>query len=404
MQTIPVRTPELTLSLEQAGQVRQRVYAVDLLRGLVMVLMALQHVRVWFSAAPFASADLSRVPAGVFLTRWVTQGCAPVFALLAGASAYLALARGHTARDQARFLALRGALLVLLELTVVRLMWTFNLDYAGQPLVLQSLWAIGVAMVALGGLMALPLPLVGAVGVALVVGHDLLDGVNPAALGAWSGLFRLLLAPGPVELGGGLRVLVLSPVLPWIGVMALGYALGPVLVAGEEGRQRTLVRLGTAITAGFLLLRAWNGYGDPARWTIYSDAGRTALSFFDTTGAPASLAFLLMTLGPALLFLGAADRWRGLAGEVLAVLGRVPLFYYVLHLGLIHALALVIGTLAGFEPRALLTAWPFLPAGWGYGLPVVFALWAAVVLALYPACRWFAAVKATSPGRWLRYL
>jgi uncharacterized membrane protein len=240
--------------------------------------------------------------------------------------------------------------------------------------------------------------------VALVAGHNLLDGVNPAALGGWSGLFRILHVQGPVELPGGVQLMVLYPVLPWIGVMALGYALGPVLAAPEETRHRTLVRLGVALTAAFLLLRAWNGYGDPARWTIYPDSGRSVLSFLDTTKYPPSLLFLLMTLGPALLFLSVADRWRGVAGDVLVVLGRVPLFYYVLHLGLIHALALAIGTLAGFEPAAFLTAWPFLPPGWGYGLPVVFALWVAVVLALYPACRWFAAVKATRPGRWWRYL
>ena len=404
MQAIPVRTPELTLSLEHATPTRSRIYSVDLLRGLVMVLMALDHVRVWFSAVRFESTDLARVPVGLFLTRWVTLGCAPVFALLAGAGAALALAGGRTVREQARFLAVRGAALLLLELTLVRFMWTFNLDYAGQPLVLQAVWALGVSMIALAGLLALPRPVVAAVGVALVAGHNLLDGVDLAALGGWSGLFRVLHVPGPVELPGGLRLMVLYPVLPWIGVMALGYALGPVLTAPDEARHRILLRLGAALTAGFLLLRAVNGYGDPARWTIYPGAGRTALSFFDPTEYPPSLLFLLMTLGPTLLFLSIADRWRGVVGDVLVVLGRVPLFYYVLHLALIHALALVIGTLAGFEPRGFLTAWPFLPAGWGSGLPEVFALWAAVVLALYPACRWFAAVKATSPGRWLRYL
>jgi uncharacterized membrane protein len=404
MQAIPVRTPELTLSLAQDTRSRPRIYSVDLLRGLVMVLMALDHVRVWFSGIRYEPTDLSRVTPGLFLTRWVVDGCAPVFALLAGAGAFLALARGKTVKEQARFLAVRGAGLVLLELTVVRLMWTFNLDYAGGPLVLQAVWALGVSMIALAGLLALPLPLVAAVGVALVAGHNLLDGVNPATLGGWSGLFRILHVQGPVELPGGLQLMVLYPVLPWIGVMALGYALGPVLAAPEETRHRTLVRLGAALTAGFLLLRAWNGYGDPARWTIYPDGGRTVLSFLDATEYPPSLLFLLMTLGPALLFLSVAERCRSVAGDVLVVLGRVPLFYYVLHLALIHALALVIGTLAGFEPQAFLTAWPFLPPGWGYGLPVVFALWLAVVLALYPACRWFAAVKATRPERWWRYL
>ena len=197
---------------------------------------------------------------------------------------------------------------------------------------------------------------------------------------------------------------MLYPVLQGSGVKALGYAIGPVLLAPDDIRHRILVRLGAALTGAFLLLRALNGYGDPARWAIYPDVGRTALSFLDPTEHPPSLLFLLMTLGPALLFLSVAEWWRGVVGDVLVVLGRVPLFYYVLHLGLIHALALVIGTLAGFEPQGFLTAWPFLPPGWGYGLPVVFALWAAVVLALYPACRWFAAAKATRPERWLRYL
>ncbi len=403
MQAIPVRTPELTLSLEQAAPARPRLHAVDLVRGLVMVLMTLEHVRVWFGGARFDPADLSGVMAGPFLTRGVTSGCAPVFALLAGAGAYLALARGTPVREQARFLAIRGALLVLLELTVVRFLYTFGLA-TGQPLVLQAIWALGVSMIALAGLIALPGPLVGAVGLALVAGHHLLDGVAPGALGGWSWLFRILLVQGPVALPGGLQVVVLYPVLPWIGVLALGYALSPVLTAPEASRRRTLVRLGGALTAGFLLLRAGNGYGDPARWTVYPDAGRTALSFLDTTMNPPSLVFLLMTLGPALAVLGLAERWRGPVGEVLGVLGRVPLFYYLLHLGLIHALALVIGTLAGFEPSALLTAWPFLPRGWGYPLPVVFAVWVGAVLALYPACRWFAGVKATRPERWWRYL
>jgi uncharacterized membrane protein len=404
MQAIPVRTPELTLSLEQGVPPRPRLHAVDLVRGLVMVLMALEHVRVWFSGIGIEPADLSRVSTAQLVTRWVTSGCAPVFALLAGAGASLALAQGKSVKEQARFLAVRGALLVLLELTVVRLLWTFHAGLGGEPPVLQAIWALGVSMVALAGLMALPRPVVGAIGVAVVAGHDLLDGVAPAALGSWSWLFRLLHVQGPVVLPGGMQFVVLYPVLPWIGVLALGYALGPVLTMPEETRRRTLIRLGGVLIAAFLLLRAWNAYGDPARWSIHPEIGRTVLSFLDPTTNPPSLLFLLMTLGPALVALGLAERWRGVAGDVLVVLGRVPLFYYVLHLGLIHALALVIGTLAGFEPGAFLTAWPFLPPGWGYGLPVVFAVWMAVVLALYPACRWFAALKASRPERWWRYL
>ena len=403
MQAVPVRIPELSLSLERAAPARPRLPSVDLVRGLVLVLLALDHVRAYFSAVRVDPADLSQVPEGLFLIRWVTHLCAPTFVLLAGAGTYLALVNGVSRRAQARFLAVRGLGLIVLELTLVRLLWTFNLDYAGQPLVLQGIAAIGVCMIALAGLLALPVSVVGGLGVAIIAGHNLLDTVDPGTLGGWGPIWRLLHLPGPVQLGG-LSLVVLYPVLPWIGVIAAGYALGPVLTAPAEIRRRALVRLGVGLILTFLVLRAWNGYGDPAGWTIQSSTGSTVVSFFDTTKYPPSLLFLLMTLGPALLLLAAADAWRGVAGDVLALIGRVPLFYYLLHLGLVHALALIIGTLAGFEPRAFLTAWPFLPKGWGYGLPVIFALWAAVVLALYPACRWFAAVKAGRQESWLRYL
>jgi uncharacterized membrane protein len=404
MQAVPVRTPELSLSLEQAFPARPRLHSVDLLRGLVMVLMALDTVRAYFSPIRVEPTGLSELSAGLFLTRLATHLCAPVFVLLAGAGTYLALANGVPRREQARFLAVRGLGLILLELTVVRLLWTFNLDYAGQPLVLHAIAALGVCMVALAGLLALPVTVVAGMGIAIIAGHNLLDGLDPAALGAWSPIWRVLHVPGPVELPGGISLVVIYPVLPWVGVIAVGYALGAVLTAQAETRRRTLVRLGVGLTLAFLVLRAWNGYGDPAGWTIHTSTRRSLLSFFDATKYPPSLLFLLMTLGPSLLLLVAADAWRGVAGDVLALIGRVPLFYYLLHLGVIHTLALIIGTLAGFEPGAFLTAWPFLPRGWGYGLPVIFAVWAAVVLALYPACRWFAAVKAGRPDSWLRYL
>jgi uncharacterized membrane protein len=403
MQAVPVRIPELSLSLERAAPARPRLHSVDLVRGLVLVLLVLDHVRAYFSAVRVEPADLSQVPDGLFLIRWVTHLCAPTFVLLAGAGTYLALANGVPRREQARFLAVRGLGLIVLELTLVRLLWTFNLDYAGQPLVLQAIAAIGVCMIALAGLLVLPPTAVAGLGIAIIAGHNLLDGVDPAVLGSWGPLWRVLHVPGLVQLGG-LSLVVIYPVLPWIGVIAAGYGLGPVLTAPAASRRRALVRLGVGLILAFLVLRAWNGYGDPAGWTIQGSTGRTVLSFLDTTKYPPSLLFLLMTLGPALLLLAAADAWRGVAGDVLALIGRVPLFYYLLHLALVHALALIIGILAGFEPGAFLTAWPSLPKGWGYGLPVIVAVWAAVVLALYPACRWFAAVKAGRRESWLRYL
>jgi len=326
MQAVPVRIPELSLSLDPAAPARPRLHSVDLVRGVVLVLLALDHVAAYFSAVRVEPADLSQISDGLFLTRWVTNLCAPTFVLLAGAGTYLALANGVPRRQQARFLAARGLGLILLELTLVRLLWTFNLDYAGQPLVLQEIAAIGVCMIALAGLLPLPATAVAGLGIAIIAGHNLLDGVDPATLGNWGPLWRLLHVPGPLHLGG-LSLVVVYPVLPWIGVMAAGYALGPVLTAPAETRRTVLVRLGVGFILTFLVLRAWNVYGDPTGWTIRSSMGSTVLSFVDTTKYPPSLLFLLMTLGPALLLLAAADTWRGVAGDVLALIGRVPLFY-----------------------------------------------------------------------------
>lgn len=403
MQTIPVGIRDLTFSLERPAPTRARLESVDLLRGLVMVVMALDHVRDYFTSARFDPTDLTQTTGALFLTRWVTHFCAPVFVFLAGTGAYLALSRGRTRAEQARFLVTRGLWLIVLELTVVRLAWTFNLDYTGGPLFVQVIWAIGVSMIVLGGLIYLPVSVIGGIGVAIVAGHNLLDGVSPAALGGWGPLWTMLHVQAPVTIAG-LPVLVVYPVLPWIGVMAAGYAFGPVLERPPETRRRTLMALGGALTLAFLVLRAWNGYGEPSRWSVQGGFFRTVLSFLNTTKYPPSLLFLLMTLGPAIMFLAAVDGWRGTLAQVLGVFGRVPLFFYVLHLFLIHALALVIGTLAGFEPGAFLTTWLSMPPGWGYGLPVVFALWGAVILALYPVCRWFAGVKATRRDGWLSYL
>lgn len=382
---------------------RARLEAVDALRGLVMIVMALDHTRDFFGVPGQNPTDLTSASAALFLTRWLTHVCAPVFALLTGTGAYLASRR--LARPAlTRYLWTRGLWLIVLEVTVVRcLVYQFNVDY--RVTMLLVLWSLGWSMIALAALVRLPLGAVTAVGVALVAGHNLLDGVR-AAHPIWA----VLHGPGFVLNTPAHAVFAAYPLLPWIGVTAVGFGLGRVYDWPAATRRTFLLRAGLALTAGFVLLRALNGYGDPAPWRAFPAPGSAALSFLNTTKYPPSLAFLMMTLGPALLLLRALDARlpRVLGGAV--VLGRVPLFYYMAHFALIHALAVVVclaryGTASWMLASPDVANYPFTaPPGWGVSLPVVYATWVAVVTAMFPLCRWFAALKQQRADAWLRYL
>ena len=386
---------------------RARNDAVDLLRGLVMVVMALDHVRDFFSSYAGDPADVATTTAGLFLTRWVTHFCAPVFVFLAGAGAFLAGARGKPRPALAQFLVTRGLWLVVVELTLVRAGWIFDLTY--RVTVLQVIWALGVSMIVLAGLVFLPVRAVAAFGATLVVGHDLLNGVHAAALGRWSWLWTILHERGVLLLPGGRVLSVIYPVIPWPGVMALGYAFGALLVRPAPERRAALLRLGAALTLAFVAVRALDGYGDPRPWSAQRSPLFTVFSFLACSKYPPSLDYLLMTLGPAIVFLGAIDgaspRWV----RPLVTFGRVPFFYYVLHVPLVHGAAVAVGALLMGAGGARAFAHKILLSGpetarFGFSLPVVYLAWALVVLALYPACRWFAGVKARSRSPWLSYL
>ncbi len=396
-------TPALELGAEQRVTGRVRLDSVDLLRGLVIIIMALDHARDYFTIARFDPTDLTQTTASLFLTRWITHFCAPVFVFLAGTSAFLYQARGRSRAEVSRFLLTRGLWLVVLELTAVRWAWTFNFSYT-ELLFVQVIWVIGVSMIVLAGLVYLPLRAVAAVGIAMIVGHNLLDGITPQSLGAWGPLWTILHVQSAIPLGGNRVFIVIYPLIPWIGVMAVGYALGSLLLRPGQERRRALLMIGGGLTLAFLALRAANVYGDPAPWAAQETAGRTVLSFLNTTKYPPSLLFLLMTLGPAIALLPLFERLTGPAARAVTVFGRVPLFFYVIHLYLVHALALAVGVIAGFDARSFLHVWLMNPDGWGYGLPVVYLVWAGVVVALYPACRWFAGVKARRREVWLSYL
>ena len=359
-----------------------------------MILMALDHTRTFLGT----EVDLHTAPPALYLTRWITHFCAPVFVLLAGIGAYLHGRRLPSPRALATYLATRGLWLVLLEVTVVRAAWLFYLG--PDVLILQVIWAIGASMVTLAGLVWLPRPAIAAFAAALIVGHNLLDAVHADALGGLRWLWLLLHESGRLEPFAGARWFVAYPLIPWVAVMAAGYALGPWALLPRDERRARFLRVGVALVAVFAVVRATNVYGDPHPWSADGGPLRAVLSFLDCEKYPPSLLYLAMTLGPALCLLAWIDRPVGPWAARVAIYGRVPLFYYVLHLFLIHALAVVVAWsgLGGVARSRDLSG------GLAFPLPAVYALWVAVVLLLFPACRWFADVKRRSNAAWVTYL
>jgi len=391
----------------------ERLTFVDALRGAVMVVMALDHTRDFFhiGAMAFSPEDLSQTTPALFLTRWVTHICAPVFVLLAGVGAWCKGQRDGSRAALSRFLASRGIWIALVELLLMRLVLNFSLSMQ-YPVLLLILWALGVSMLALAVLIYLPPRALVLVSLAIVVFHNTFDGVQAASLGSLGPWWLLLHQQGVIP-WAGLVFVVAYPVLPWIGVMGLGYCLAPVLASSPERRQQFLLRLGLALVALFVVVRLLNAYGDPSPWSAQPSAVYTVLSFLRTTKYPPSLQFLLMTLGPALVALAWLDR-RG-TGDThpLVVIGRVPLFFYVLHFFTLHVVCAAMARVR-YGPDALAFVFSPVPSmggsreafppDFGYSLGVVYVVWMAVVIALYPLCRWFAAVKARRREWWLSYL
>jgi uncharacterized membrane protein len=380
-----------------AAHAPTRVASIDILRGLVMLLMALDHVRDFFTDVRFDPLDLSQTSAALFLTRWVTHFCAPTFVLLAGVSAYL-MSQRCSRTDLSRFLFTRGLWLVVLEVTLINLLWTFNLRY-DHGLFLQVIWAIGVSLMVLSLLVHLPMRAIVLFSLVTICGHNFLDGIEPQALGAWAPLWSVLHVFGPTP-----YAFVAYPLIPWIAVMSLGYCMGSLFELGREQRVHRFMWLGAASLVGFVVLRAPNVYGDPADWTLQSTTLRTLLSFVNVGKCPPSLHYLLVTLGVGFLLLAVLDSARGKLSEVLRTFGRVPLFFYALHIALAHLAAGIVGYAVGFGSTLLTVDFLQVPQQWGFSLPVVYLAWILVVATLYPACRWFAAVKRRRSDWWLSYL
>ncbi len=403
---------------------RRRIDAIDLLRGIVMVIMMLDHTRdfVHSGGFQFDPTDLSKTTVAIFLTRWITHYCAPIFVFLAGTGAFLQFARGKSKSELSKFLLTRGLWLIVLELTVVRFGVFFSLDIRFFGF-LQVIWVIGLSMIIMAALIHLPLKVIGAFGVGMIFLHNLLDriqvtgwrGPGTPIPSVWSKLWIVLhqpFSPFPVLPVLSPIVVVVYNLIPWVGVMAAGYAFGSVYKFDAARRRRWLLAMGGAATVLFIVVRAINIYGDPARWSGQKNAVFTILSFINTTKYPPSLLFLLMTLGPAMLLLALFEFGANVLGPLrnpLVTFGRVPLFFYFGQWYTAHLLAILIGVIAG-QP----VAWqwespidkftkPPLP-GIGFPLWVVYLCWIGGVLFLYPLCKWFAGVKARRRDWWLSYL
>ena len=387
---------------------RPRLESVDLLRGIIMIIMALDHTRDFFTNAAFLPNDLSQTTPAYFFTRWITHFCAPVFFLLTGTGAYLSLRR-KSKRELSRFLVTRGLWLIFLDAVVLRcLAMQFNFDFHVTFLIV--LWTLGWSMIVLALLVYLPDIIVLAFGIILIAGHNLLDSIDPSSFGRFAPLWSILHVPGLVSANPQHIVAVAYPLIPWMGVTAVGYVLGRVFAWPPDRRKAFLLRLGLGLIAAFIVIRAINIYGDPVPWTPQKSALFTVLSFLNTTKYPPSLLFLLMTLGPALLFLRAVDNRTPPFLRPALVYGKVPLFYYIVHFPLIHLIAVVIcairyGHIYWMFQSPTLDQYPFTrPPNWGFGLPGVYLIWACVVIGLYPVCRWYAALKRRSSNPWLSYL
>ncbi len=387
---------------------RKRITSIDMLRGLVMVIMALDHVRDYFNYDAFFydPTDLSQTNAAIFWTRFVTHFCATVFVFLAGTSAFF-VGQRRDKKSLSAWLLKRGLWLVIVEFTIIKLAWLFKLDYSG--VVLQVIWILGVSMILLAAFIHLPKKLTIFLSIIVIAGHNVFDSFAPTGIFA-SGLWTFLHVFNIVEIGN-MQVFVGYPIIPWVFVMPLGYYFGELYKPTVDStfRVKRLWQLGIGITLAFFVVRFINLYGDPNVWSTQKSFGFTLMSFFNLTKYPPSLLYLLITLGPSIIFLALAEKWKGSFFDKLITIGRVPMFFYIIHIYIIHLLALIAAVLTGFRASDMfIDVWinmqPELQ-GYGFSLWVVYLVWIALIFALYPLCSWFNNIKNNNRDKWwLSYL
>lgn len=386
-----------------------RIQSVDLLRGIVMIIMVLDHARSYFHANSFLydPLDLDKTNVVLFFTRWITHYCAPIFVFLAGTSAFLSGSKKSKA-ELSRYLLTRGLWLVLLEITVVNFGWFFNpfLSFT----ILQVIWAIGVSMVVLSLLVRLPLKFILGIGLAIVFAHNFLDGFHLTGNSFGSILWSLLHESRMINFDNGRAIFILYPLLPWIGTMALGYCFGSLYTSYDSAkRKQILTYLGSSAIVLFITLRFFNIYGDPHPWATQSSPLYSFLSFLNTSKYPPSLLYLLMTIGPAILFLAFTEREPSLVSKKVIVFGKVPMFYYLMHVYVLHVLAVIVAVISGYPASSMVfTTWIAMSpelSGYGFGLGFVYLVWIGVVMLLYPLCKAFENYKRSNRQQvWLSYL
>jgi uncharacterized membrane protein len=389
---------------------RPRIYSIDLLRGVIMIIMALDHVRDYLFRDSFLydPLDLGQTSPAIFFTRWITHFCAPIFMLLAGTSAFI-MSQRKTKKELSIFLLKRGLWLIFLEMVIVNFGWNFNITF---PMFLFiTIWTLGVCMIVLAGLIHLPKKIILAFCILLIAGHNLFDSVhvpgNTLPAFGWALLHDQQLFTWGKEI-----YLVGYPLIPWLGVMPLGYLLGEWYKPGYDSqkRKKNLLTLGVSAVILFIILRYSNLYGNPTKWTEQKSSLFTFLSFLDVNKYPPSLLYLLITLGSALIFLAVTEKLQGTIVKVISVYGRVPMFYYLTHIYIIHLIAMVA---SAFTPGQDWRIWVLTEPiwftnglkGYGFSLPVAYVVWVTVIAALYPLCKWYDQYKQAHKEKWwLSYL
>jgi uncharacterized membrane protein len=385
---------------------KKRIDSIDILRGIIMIIMALDHVRDFFHPAAMTAdpTDPATTTPILFFTRFITHFCAPVFVFLAGTSIFLTGTK-RTKKDLSIFLLKRGIWLIILELTIFNFLFSFDplLHFIG----LQVIWVTGVSMVLMAALIYLPIPVLFVLGLAIVAGHNLLDNFNSTDRGnvplVWSIFhqqsFRLV--------GEGRSFMVLYPIIPWPGIMLLGYCLGTLFVKGYDAakRRRQLLWMGSAAIVIFLVARWINVYGDLFKWSEQKDSTRTVLSFFNVTKYPPSLLYICVTIGPALIALALIEKVKAKWTNIAVIYGRVPMFYYLVHFFVIHTLCMIVFFAQGYTmAQASEGLMMFRPNTFGFSLGIVYLIWIAIVAGLYPLCKWYSKYKASHDHWWLSYL
>jgi uncharacterized membrane protein len=389
-----------------------RIEPIDILRGIVMVIMALDHTRDFFTNLSFEPEVLAKTYYALFFTRWITHFCAPLFFFLAGTGAFF-YGRRRSPSELNRFLWTRGLWLILLEFTVVGTSWTFLFPWGFFGVI----WALGACMIILALAVRLPMPWLATLSLIMICGHDLLDRVRPQQFGTLAWVWSILHVRSGILLPFHIDEFVLFPLIPLAGVMAAGYCFGTIYRLEEERRRKLMVRLGLGLIVAFCTLRVTNLYGNPSvalggvsqgDWHVQPTFEKTLILFLDVEKYPTSLQFLLMTLGPSFLLLARLGQRRKVSPleNALLVFGRVPMFYYILHLYLIHVLAIVVAVLFRQPVSWLFHGAIFgdTPTGYGHGLPFIYVVWVTTVVILYFPCRWWAELKQRRKDWWLSYL